>query len=580
MPINPNIALGAQPQQPVNMLGQVGQMLALKAATEEMRGNEDLRAAYAQGGDLNDPEFRRKVMAANPKLGSQLIKTNAETGKLQNEAIANRIKLSREMLTGVNTPEDYIAWHEANHKDPVLGGYLNQRGVTAEQSRAKIIADLAKPGGLDRLKRESALGATELQKELMQTERTRISSGPAYQQAALAQKEFDLKKAESDRIAKILQGEFPTTVSAPVTSPIMGGGGPTFSAAGSAPISVGGGAPAGANSSIFVNPNVLATQVTPTTAPAPNVNALAGGGDVQQQIAAIDAKINSLMGAGSKAIPIVQALIAQKNSILTAEKNKYGEITTLEGINPDTNKPETYRARFNNITKQYEAIPKNEPMISVGETGSTSSQLNVAKPPQTPTPFQSELGTQQARKVVESRTIAQDAASIIETNDIGRKILDSGAITGAGANFFVGLNQALKTAGIDAGYADAAANSQAYVALMAQNTAKLIKQFGAGTGLSDADREYAMKAAGGQINLDEKAMRRVLDINDRAARNSISRHNESVKGIKSDIPLTVEMPKAGSTKVYTSTEQQALEWANSNANDPRAAQIKQRLGVQ
>jgi hypothetical protein len=193
MPINPNIALGAQPQQPVNMLGQVGQMLALKAATEEMRGNEDLRAAYAQGGDLNDPEFRRKVMAANPKLGSQLIKTNAETGKLQNEAIANRIKLSREMLTGVNTPEDYIAWHEANHKDPVLGGYLGQRGVTAEQSRAKIIADLAKPGGLDKLKRESALGATELQKELMQTERTRISAGPGYQQAALAQRQYEDK---------------------------------------------------------------------------------------------------------------------------------------------------------------------------------------------------------------------------------------------------------------------------------------------------------------------------------------------------------------------------------------------------
>jgi hypothetical protein len=190
MPINPNIALGVQQQQPVNMLGQMGQMLALKGAVQEMQGNEDLRAAYSQGGDLNDPEFRRKVMAANPKLGSQLIKTNAETGKLQNEAIANRIKLSREMLTGVNTPEDYIAWHESNHKDPVLGSYLTQRGVTAEQSRAKIIADLAKPGGLDKLKRESALGATDLQKELMQTERTRISAAPAFQRNAMLQKQW------------------------------------------------------------------------------------------------------------------------------------------------------------------------------------------------------------------------------------------------------------------------------------------------------------------------------------------------------------------------------------------------------
>lgn len=179
MALDPRIPLGVQPiqtQQP-NMLGQYAQIMGIRAAQQDIQGNEDLRAAYAQGGDLNDPEFRRRVMAANPKLGSQLIKTNAETGKLQNEAIANRIKLSREMLTGVNTPEDYLAWHESNHKDPVLGGYLGQRGITAEQSRAKIMADLAKPGGLDKLKRESALGATELQKELMQTERSTKVAG-------------------------------------------------------------------------------------------------------------------------------------------------------------------------------------------------------------------------------------------------------------------------------------------------------------------------------------------------------------------------------------------------------------------
>jgi hypothetical protein len=327
-------------------------------------------------------------------------------------------------------------------------------------------------------------------------------------------------------------------------------------------------------------PNVLATQVGPVTAPAPNVNALAGG-DAQQQISAIDAKINALMGEGPKATAIVQALIAQKNSILNAEKAKYGEITTLEGINPNTGKKETYRARFNNITKQYDPISQQEPPISVGGTqGASSAQLNVAKPPQTPTAFQSALGTEQAKDVVKNKQTAQDAASIIQTNQIGRDILNSGAITGAGANFFVGLNQALKTAGIDLGYGDAAANSQAYVALMAQNTAKIIKQFGAGTGLSDADREYAAKAAAGQITLDEKAIRRVLDINDRASRNVIKLHNENVKGIKSDIPLTVEMPKVGSSRVFSSQEQQALEWADANPSDPRSAQIRQRLGVQ
>jgi hypothetical protein len=156
--------------------------------------------------------------------------------------------------------------------------------------------------------------------------------------------------------------------------------------------------------------------------------------------------------------------------------------------------------------------------------------------------FESELGKGQADAIIKSRVGAQDAASILQTNEVGRQILNSGAITGAGADFFIGLNQALKTAGVDAGYADAAANSQAYAATMAANTGKLIKQFGAGTGLSDSDKAYATKAAAGEITMDVKAIRKVLDINDRAARNVITSHNKSVKGIKTNVPLEVEMP--------------------------------------
>ena len=156
--------------------------------------------------------------------------------------------------------------------------------------------------------------------------------------------------------------------------------------------------------------------------------------------------------------------------------------------------------------------------------------------------FESELGSGQAKSIIKSREGAQDAASILQTNEVGRQILNSGAITGAGADFFVGLNQALKTAGIDSGYADAAANSQAYAATMAANTGKLIKQFGAGTGLSDSDKAYATKAAAGEITMDAKAIRDVLAINDKAARNVIKLHNKSVEGIKTNVPLKVEMP--------------------------------------
>jgi hypothetical protein len=159
--------------------------------------------------------------------------------------------------------------------------------------------------------------------------------------------------------------------------------------------------------------------------------------------------------------------------------------------------------------------------------------------------FEKQLGKGQADKVLASKASAEDAAQILATNMVGKTLLDKGMLTGVGANFFTTLNQGLSQAGIDFGYADAAQNSQAYGALMAANTAKIIKQFGAGTGLSDADREYALKAAAGDIKMDEKAIRTILDINNRAAQNVINKHNKMVKTVedktKTILPYSVEV---------------------------------------
>lgn len=158
--------------------------------------------------------------------------------------------------------------------------------------------------------------------------------------------------------------------------------------------------------------------------------------------------------------------------------------------------------------------------------------------------FETELGKEQAQSLVKSRAAAEDAVQIIDTVNTGRSIMKQGMITGAGAEFLVNLNQALKTVGIDAGYADAAANSQAFAANMASNVGRVIKQFGAGTGLSNADREYAEKMAAGKITLDANAINKILEINERMARNVIKSHNKKAKGIKSNIALEVEEPAA------------------------------------
>ena len=170
--------------------------------------------------------------------------------------------------------------------------------------------------------------------------------------------------------------------------------------------------------------------------------------------------------------------------------------------------------------------------------------VNVNMPPQEKG-FETELGKGQAEELLKGRKASDDAVQIINTVNEGRKIMKQGMVTGFGANVIVGIGQSLKQAGIDFG-GDATSNAQAFSANMAQNVGKIIKQFGSGTGLSDADREYAIRMAGGQIALDANAINKILDINERQARWIIRQHNTRAKGVKSNIPLTVDEPSSSS----------------------------------
>lgn len=171
------------------------------------------------------------------------------------------------------------------------------------------------------------------------------------------------------------------------------------------------------------------------------------------------------------------------------------------------------------------------------------TNVTVNLPPQEKA-FETELGKGQAKALIEGRQTATEAAEMLYTINNGKQLLDSGIVSGFGAETIVKFGQALKRFGFDVG-GDAVTNSQAYAANMAMNVGKLIKQFGAGTGLSDADREYAEKMAGGKITLDEAALRKILDLNERAAMNVVSLHNKRAEGINTNIPLAVEVPTFG-----------------------------------
>ena len=237
----------------------------------------------------------------------------------------------------------------------------------------------------------------------------------------------------------------------------------------------------------------------------------------------------------------IQARTGQANA--TAAKSA-GELDLAqqqrawERANPDYTLQETAQGMV--------AVNKRDPtdakLIKInGETVmpfKNGQTINVGD--QTPQ-FNKSLGEAQAKKVVESQTAAKGAANQLDTIAEGEKLLNSGMYTGTGATFQVGVGQALQKMGFTA-KDDAAANAQAYGAIMGKQVGEMVKQFGSGTSISDGDRIYAERMAAGDINLDEQAMRKILRINKEAALKLIRSHNKTVSGVKSDLPLTVGIP--------------------------------------
>jgi hypothetical protein len=89
MPINPNIALGVQPVQQPNMLGQMGQIMAIRAAQQEMEGSENTRNYFAKPvSERGDPS-----QLLGTKQGQAAYKALNEGQIKQLEAEQKRINL-------------------------------------------------------------------------------------------------------------------------------------------------------------------------------------------------------------------------------------------------------------------------------------------------------------------------------------------------------------------------------------------------------------------------------------------------------------------------------------------------------
>jgi hypothetical protein len=137
-----------------------------------------------------------------------------------------------------------------------------------------------------------------------------------------------------------------------------------------------------------------------------------------------------------------------------------------------------------------------------------------------------ELGKEMSKGIVKMRDDASGALIGLRSLNEARTLIDSGIITGTGAEWLTQAGNLLSSRMGFKEFADPVANTQAYAATMGNQVGQIIKQFGSGTGLSDADREYAEKIVGGKITLSEPALRKLLDINEKAYKNVIKNYNK------------------------------------------------------
>jgi hypothetical protein len=190
MAVNPAIALGVKGIELADPLAQYGRVMAIQGAQQqnalaqlqmrqaerEQEATNALNRAYAeaynpQTGDVDINRLRTSLASGGygsklPDIEKKLgeVKTQRLTQqKTEGEVLDAALKRSRGFLetldpTAPGAAEAYIAWHEANHKDPIIGPALAARGVTADQSRGRIAQLIQTPGGLARLINESKLG--------------------------------------------------------------------------------------------------------------------------------------------------------------------------------------------------------------------------------------------------------------------------------------------------------------------------------------------------------------------------------------------------------------------------------------
>jgi len=163
--------------------------------------------------------------------------------------------------------------------------------------------------------------------------------------------------------------------------------------------------------------------------------------------------------------------------------------------------------------------------------------------------FIEQLGEKRANSLIEQFDDAKAASLKSDVIDTQWDTISQGAgiLTGTGAEIKLGAGKLLKAVGLISGEGEQLiSNTETFIANAGNLVAEVIKAFGAGTGLSDADREFAKGIVGGTITLDGESLKRLIKLQARATRKKIQEHNKQIAKLGGEIAqfgMTVDVPE-------------------------------------
>lgn len=166
-------------------------------------------------------------------------------------------------------------------------------------------------------------------------------------------------------------------------------------------------------------------------------------------------------------------------------------------------------------------------------------------------PFFGAIGQYAAEKFKESSAQATASAGRLQSNQQMMQLLSQPTFTGAGAEFKLAAGRALQSVGINLA-ADAVQNTELLATQLAQRTLQSIKTsgLGSGQGFTDKDREFLQKAVGGSIELNAGTLRRLIELDTKAAVAAINAHNRMAAQLQATAPMqgfpldfSVQMPQ-------------------------------------